>query len=128
MELSSVDNSLAVTIIQGDSFSFKLNLWEDKANQVPVDLTGFNLVLRAAQAFKSPAIITLRNGAGLTVTQTTDLTEVEIDFSILNTTPMKPGEYVYQLEYYDGLVDGSTRTFNHTFINSTLTILEQVKA
>jgi len=128
MELSTVDNSLAITIIQGDSYSFKMELYEDETNQIPVDLTGFNLVLRVSQSFKSPAIVTLREGAGLTVTQTTDLTTVEIDFSIQNTTPMKPGEYVYQLEYYDGLPDGSTRTFNRTFVNSTLTILEQVKA
>jgi hypothetical protein len=112
----TIDQSAAITIVQGDEGSFQTRRWVDEAKSIPEDLTGLTFTLKVAKSYSSPAVLTLGSGSGITVVGNV----IEFRFKEEHTDMMKPGEYVYQVEMRGpGVSD--------TVMDSTFVILPQIK-
>lgn len=112
----TIDQSAAITIVQGDEGGFTHRRWQDQAKTIPADLTGLTFTLKVAKTYSSPAVLTLGHTNGITVTGN----DVVFRFLEEHTDMMKPGEYVYQVEMRGAGV-------SDTIIDSTFIILPQIK-
>jgi hypothetical protein len=85
---------------QGSRFQHQLTLKETDVGPA-IDITGWTWEMQIRKKVDDPAILTLTDGAGITIVDATNGI-IEIDVSSSATDSLEAGTYKYDLEYTTG--------------------------